>query len=99
MSPRRADASRDVVDHLDLQAKPADGESQPNESCFPCRDRDLPARLLLERLDETIGPQREIGLVVGEEVEVVGEAVMEVAPRGRGPSGQVEPGLERGQQP
>jgi hypothetical protein len=61
---------------------PAD-ELPVDESDVPLRDFRAPALDLREGLDEAVRPQREISMVVGEEVQIVREAVLEVTARSK----------------
>lgn len=51
----------------------------------------LPVLPLGDGGDQPVGPQSEPRVVVHKQVEIVGEPVLEIAARRRGPAGQVEP--------
>ncbi len=97
MDPELADARGNVVHHLHLEDDVATRHVDANEARIALHHLDVPLGAAGERLDRTLRPQREARAVVHEEVETVGEPVVEISARGRRPTGQVELGLDRRQ--
>ena len=93
MEADRPDPRGYVVDKFQLERDFRAVQVQAHEALVLRDNFQSPVSAGLQGLDDAPGPQRKIRLVVDEEIEVIGVAMMQVAARGRRAASEVEAGF------